>query len=418
MTGATADEVRAALRRVYRDDGASVAWLTRTCGGDLGLAEDAFQEAATSALTRWEDDGIPDEPLAWLRTTARRKAIDRVRRQATGRRKHRLLESLERSEEVEPIPTDTATGDDQLTLIFTCCHPALGVNAQVALALKAVCGLSTSEIAHAFLVSEATMAQRIVRAKRKIAGAGIPFRIPPAPDMPDRLESVLGVVYLVFNEGHVATTGEDLVRLDLCEEAIRLARLLARLMPDEAEVVGLLALLLFHDSRSATRTDENGRLVRLADQDRTRWNGDEIREGAALLGEAIRSEDPGTYVVQASIAACHALAPTASDTDWDRIRALYDQLLQITGSPVVALNRVVAVSESEGPAPALAELDVLIDQAPQVDQWHRYHLTRAEVLRSAGDLEGARRAYDVALSLDPPPAERDHLERRAASLSP
>lgn len=416
MSEPGADPVRVALDEAYRDDGATLAWLTRRCGGDLGLAEDALQDAVTEALTAWEAQGVPRVPAAWLRTVASRKAVDRIRRTAKGREKHELLEVLGRAEEDQVTVVDEVAGDDQLTLIFTCCHPALGTEAQVALSLKAVCGLTTSEIAQGFLVSEATMAQRLVRAKRKIAGAAIPFRTPSASEMPERLTSVLGVVYLVFTEGHLASAGDELVRTDLCREAIRLARLLVRLMPDEAEVDGLLALLLFQDSRRATRVDDRGRLVRLEDQNRTRWDGDEIAEGVGVLSRALRRGAPGTYVLQAAIASCHATAGTVEATDWARIRSLYDLLLEQTGSPVVALNRSVAVSQVEGPAAALRLLDELVDAAPAVDGWHLFHVTRAEMWRESGDDEAAAAAYDRALVLDMAPVERDHVEWRRSSL--
>lgn len=417
MSSEDAAQVRAVLERAYRDDGATLAWLTRHCGGDLGLAEDALQDAVTAALSAWQASGIPDVPAAWLRTTARRKAVDRARRAATGQKKLALLNALERRErEGGAAVVDEPTGDDQLTLIFTCCHPALGTEAQVALALRAVCGLTTPEIASAFLVAESTMAQRLVRAKNKIAGAGIPFRTPPPPEMPARLASVLGVVYLVFNEGYMASAGDELIRTDLCAEAIRLARLLAELMPDEAEVSGLLALLLFQHSRRAARTDRAGILVRLEDQDRAAWDVGQIDEGAALLAGALRRGEPGPYVLQAAIASCHATAPTPETTDWARIRALYDRLLAQTQSPVVALNRIVAVAREAGAQEALDALDDLADAAPVVEGWHRFHLTRAETRREQNDVAGARDAYVAALALDPPPVERQHIEQRLGSL--
>lgn len=416
MTPASATEVRAAVDAAYRDDGASVAWLTRQCGGDLGLAEDAMQDALAAALTAWGPGGIPDIPVAWLRTTARRKAIDRVRRDRTGQRKHELAERLDRSEDNAVIPTDEVTRDDQLTLIFTCCHPALRTEAQVALALKSVCGLSTTEIAQGFLVAEATMAQRLVRAKKKIAAAGIPFRTPSEADMPDRLASVLGVVYLVFTEGYVATSGEALIRTDLCAEAIRLGRVLTQLMPDEPEATGLLALLLLQHSRRAARVDDSGNLVRLEDQNRQTWDLDQIGEALALLTRAARQDRAGQYVLQASIAACHASAASPDDTDWHRIKSLYDRLLVSTGSPVVALNRTVAVHQAEGPRAALDLLDELAGETPAVQNWHLFHLARAEYLRDLGRASEARQSYEEAMEKQPSAAERRHIEHRSASL--
>jgi RNA polymerase sigma-70 factor (ECF subfamily) len=389
-----------------------VATLTRLLG-DLSLAEDAVQEAAVIALERWPRSGIPDNPAAWLTTTARNRALDRLRRE--GRRGDKETAAVRLLEDPDPEPTDgSVVRDDLLRLIFTCCHPALAPEARVALSLRTLGGLSTAEIAHAFLVPEATMAQRLVRARRKISGAGIPYRVPPDHELPDRLPAVLAVVYLTFTAGHTATSGDSLVRVDLCDEAIRLARLLVELLPDESEVLGLLALLLFTDARQATRVDDEGELVLLPDQDRGQWDRAAIAEGAALAQVALRraAGSPGPYALQAAIAGVHAGAETWADTDWDQLVGLYDLLVTVLPTPVVALNRAVAIGERDGPDAGLAAVDAIAG----LDRFHLWHAARAEELRRLGQRTEAAGAYRHALACGPSAPERRFLERRLRAV--
>jgi RNA polymerase sigma-70 factor, ECF subfamily len=411
------DEVRAAVARAFSEQwGRVVATLIRVTG-DWDLAEECAQDAFALALSHWPRDGIPRTPGAWLTTTARNRALDKLRRRATEAVK--LQEVVAVPDLSEPTTDDedeSGIRDDRLRLIFTCCHPALPLEARVALTLRTLTGLTTTEIARAFLVPEATMAQRLVRAKHKIRNAAIPYRVPAAHLLPERMSAVLGVVYLLFNEGYAASAGPALVRHDLCAEAIRLARILTGLMPDEPEAFGLLALMLLHHARRAARLDAAGELVTLADQDRSAWDAAEIDEGVRLLDAALRQRRPGAYQVQAAIAACHATATQADQTDWAEIAALYGQLARLTPSPVVELNRAVAVAMADGPAVGLTIVAAL-EASGALEGYYLLPATRADLLRRLNRRVEAAAAYQAALDLTTGEAERRYLARRLAEMS-
>jgi RNA polymerase sigma-70 factor (ECF subfamily) len=408
-------EARRAIEDVVHDASGRVLGALVRSLGDFGLAEDALQDAIAGALERWPVDGVPANPAGWIAVSARRRALDRLRRRSTRFRKQDdvlLVERLAREVE-EGEPPDIP--DERLALVFTCCHPALAEEARVALTLRALCGLSTPEIARCFLVPEATVAQRIVRARRKIQDARIPFQVPDREDLPERLSSVLAVLYLVFNEGYTATSG-GLLRADLCEEAIRLARIIVELLPGEAEAEGLLALLLLHDSRRLARTDPTGALVTLEHQDRSRWDRARIDEGRALVRRALERRHPGRYQIEAAISAVHAEAERAADTDWWQIVGLYTALHSFVPTPVVALNRAAALAMAAGPELGLRHLDDPSIADP-LDGYHLLHSARADLHRRLGNRIEAARHYRRALDLVTNDAERLYLERRLAEVT-
>jgi len=401
------------VERVFRaEHGRAVAALAKAFG-DLDVAEEAVADAFALALERWPGDGVPPSPAGWIVATAKNRAIDRLRREATRADRHARAEALRARGEPEAMETD-AVPDERLRLIFTCCHPALGRAAQIALTLRLLGGLSTPEIARAFLLPEATMAQRLVRAKGKIRDAGIPYRVPEAAELPARLASVLAVVYLVFNEGYASTAGPALVREDLCAEAVRLARVLVSLVPEETEARGLLALMLLAQSRRPARTGAAGELVPLAEQDRARWDRALAAEGVALVRACLARGDAGPYAIQAAIQAVHAEARDAASTDWPRIVRFYDALVAIDPSPIVALNRAVAVAEVEGLAAALALVDAL---EKCLAGYHLLHAIRADLLRRMGRGAEATAAYEKAIALTENEAEREFLRERRAAVS-
>jgi RNA polymerase sigma-70 factor (ECF subfamily) len=399
----------AAERLVRAERGRVLATLIRVTG-DIDLAEDAVQDAVVRALERWPREGVPENPRAWLTVTAKRRAIDLIRREARRAGKESEAVALwdPGSEPAEVVR------DDTLRLVFTCCHPALSAEAQVALALRTLGGLSTAQVARALLISEATMAKRLTRAKQKIAHARIPYRVPAAEELPSRLAAVAATVYLIFNEGYAAGGGADLVRARLADEAIRLSRLLADLMPDEPTVLGLLALMLLHDARRATRLDDHGDPVLLSDQDRSRWDKAAIKEGVELVGAGLRRtpDRPNNYVVQAAIAACHALADSYAETDWDAVISWYDVLITVHDTPIVRLNRAVAVAERDGAAAGLA----LVEQIGDLADYPWWHAARAELLHRLGHTDPARSAYQQALRLGMNEPLTGHLRRRLAQL--
>jgi RNA polymerase sigma-70 factor, ECF subfamily len=399
------------IEQVFRQEyGRAVAVLVRVFG-DIETAEEAVQDAFVAAVQRWPSSGVPPSPAGWIITTARNRAIDRFRRESSRDDRHAQAALLHARDEPARDDEEAVVRDERLRLIFTCCHPALAPAAQVALTLRLLGGLTTAEIARAFLVPEATMAQRLVRAKGKIRDAGIPYRIPGAADLPLRIRTVLAVVYLIFNEGHTATSGDRLVREDLCLEAIRLGRLLNQLMPNEPEVMGLLALMLLVESRRAARVTREGDLVLLSDQDRSRWNRDLIAEGQRIVRRCLHQSQPGPYQIQAAINAVHSDAATAADTDWRQILQLYDQLSAMAPGPIVALNRAVAVAEVEGPHAALTLVDRL-----SLERYYLFHAIRADFLQRLGRHREAALAYDAAIARCENVAEREFLRRRHAAI--
>jgi RNA polymerase sigma-70 factor, ECF subfamily len=417
--GHPADPVSTAVALAFRDERAIVLATLIRQSGDFQLAEDAVQDAFEAAVVAWRRDGVPHSPGAWITTAARRRAIDRLRRDRSVADRAERLAELTRldagHEEERSMEDETSLADDRLRLIFTCCHPSLEMPARVALTLRTLGGMTTGEIARAFLVAEPTMGKRIVRAKRKIADAHIPYRVPPDEELSDRLRGVLRVVYLIFNEGYVATGGDRLVRGELCDEAIRLGELLTRLMPDDAEVWGLSALMLLHDARRAARVDSSGRYVALDAQDRTLWDRPRIQDGLARLERAVRLRSPGEYQLQAAITALQIQAPEPNATDWEQIAELYGALAVLNPSPVVELNRAVAVGLASGPPAGLALLEPLLGD-PALGRYQPLHAAHAELLSRAGDAGGAARAYERAIALTSNAVERAELERRLRAL--
>jgi RNA polymerase sigma-70 factor (ECF subfamily) len=399
------------IEKTFREERGRVLAALISQLGDFALAEDALQDALVNALERWEGDG-PRNPGAWLLTVARRRAVDRIRRAAALERKAPFLLPEQDEPDMDALHLDPIP-DHRLKLMFTCCHPALALESQVALTLHTLGGLSTPEVARAFLVSEPAMAQRLARARSKIRNAGIPYRVPPTDLLPERLDALLAVIYLIFNEGYVATSGDSLTRQHLCEEAIRLGRVLADLLPESAEARGLLALMLLHDSRREARQDEEGNLILLDEQDRTRWDQAKIRAGIAILDEALALSDPGPYQVQAAISALHAEAPTPDATDWAQIAALYDTLARMTPSIVVEVNRAVAIAMAHD---ASEGLGMLLRLGEQADGFYPYHAARADLLRRTNQREAAAEAYERALALCSNQSERAYLQRRLAEM--
>lgn len=416
MSDTTTDKAREAAERLYRTESRRVLATLIRLLGSFDLAEEALHDAFAAAVEQWPAEGIPHNPRAWLVSAGRFKAIDRIRRRAKfDATLAELARELDEDAEIAPEPDADSVQDDRLRLVFTCCHPALPPDAQVALTLREVCGLTTEEIAHAFLTAPSTLAQRIVRAKNKIRAARIPYRVPTQEDLPERLDAVLRVIYLVFNEGYSASSGESVTRHDLSGEAIRLGRLLVELLP-EPEVLELLALMLLQESRRAARTSAEGEIVLLADQDRTLWNREQIAEGHALVQRALSSQRIGPYALQAAIAAVHAEAASEADTDWPQIVALYDVLMRVHPTPVVALNRAVAVAMRDGPQAGLVIVEALL-AAGDLSEYHLAHAARADLCRRLGQKAEARASYRRALALVRQAPERRFLERRLAELA-
>ena len=413
-------EPKGLAERIFREESGRILATLIRISGSFDLAEEAMQDAFASALANWKSRGVPKNPGAWITAVAHRKLIDSVRRQNTRIEKQDTLQKeLERRERKdEPTAEDMSTSypDDRLRLIFSCCHPALNREAQVGLTLRTLGGLTTGEIARAFLVPEATLAQRLVRAKQKIRDANIPYEVPPIQVLPERLESVQAVLYLIFNEGYMATTSEELVRGDLCAEAIRLARTLCELLPMEPENLGLLGLMLLHDSRRNARVNSAGDLVPLEEQDRSRWNGEQIREGTALVERALRLRRAGPYQLQAAIVALHAQANASQETDWRQIAALYSEMRRLSPTPVIALNHAVAVAMSEGLKQGLAMFDTL-SAGGELEDYYLFHAARADILRRMGRNRDARTCYERALTLVTNPVERRYLTRRLSEVS-